>query len=224
MLAARPRYGSSPATAKASHDHGVDRRLRQARDVRASSAAGGTGRAPTAAAARGRARTCTGSPRCGWPAARPARWCTKNTAMRSCAHCPTNFPFRSRTRVPRSSLLQVLRLLHPAAADDAPGRERVEDADDQHRGVRRPRDAALRVVRLLAVQRRRLEPDERREREHQRRARARRRTPSTARRPSPGSAAAPLCAQHARGRARAGSRSRRSSGRRAPWRSTSTER
>ena len=65
-------------------------------------------------------------------------------------------------------LPQVRGRLDPAAADDAPGRERVEDADDQHRGVRRPGDAPLRVVRLLAVEGRRLEADERGEREHQR--------------------------------------------------------
>ena len=77
-------------------------------------------------------------------------------------------PFRSSTRCPRSSLLRRCASVDTAAADDAPRREGVEDADEQHRGVRRPRDAALRVARLLAVERRRLEPDERREREHQR--------------------------------------------------------
>ena len=42
-----------------------------------------------------------------WIASRDASTLvTKNTAMTSCAHCPTNFPLRSSTSVPRSSLLR----------------------------------------------------------------------------------------------------------------------
>ena len=63
-----------------------------------------------------------------WMASRDASTLvTKNTAMTSCAHWPTNFPLRSSTSVPRSSLLRSCSL-HAAAADDAPRREGVQNA------------------------------------------------------------------------------------------------